>query len=131
MLLLPIVLVAHVVVSAPTFGAVSAPIAVAGMASSASWGTNMVASTIDLNQIRRPFLCQLRPQLPCDSKEVVDEDEPDPVRDGHRDLWAHTLGTWATSLAFLLAIIALASYATWRTLTGGGGLGIRTLRGRA
>ncbi|MEA2678090.1 MAG: transport system ATP-binding/permease protein [Chloroflexota bacterium] len=118
MLLLPIILVAHVVVSAPTFGSVSLPISLAGLASSANWATNVVAATVDLNQIREPFLVTLSQQANSAEQTPPAADAPraDPVAEGHRDFWEHTTGAWAASMAFLIGIIALASFATWREL---------------
>lgn len=112
MLLLPLLLVAHVVVSAPNEEPPPVPLNYAAWASSASWGTAAVASTVDLNCLRSG------PDADCDPAGT------EALPDGQQqraswETWKHEPGTWLLNVGMLLLITAAASGATWMVLRRG------------
>jgi ABC-type multidrug transport system ATPase subunit len=114
MLILPLILVAHVVLSAPIFSTPTGLLAWGGLASSANWGTAAVASTVDLNQIRKPVFEEL---AKLDPPKTTDGGEPASSETSDRRLWDHDTDIWAANVAALLLITFLTSLATWFALT--------------
>jgi ABC-type multidrug transport system ATPase subunit/pSer/pThr/pTyr-binding forkhead associated (FHA) protein len=106
MLVLPLVLVAHVVVSAPLVRPSSDPLSIVAMASSASWGTAATASTVGLNDLR----------VPCTTGLEQYDESYAPADDTQRASWEHGADVWLTDMAALIAIAAAASALTWVVL---------------
>jgi hypothetical protein len=98
MLVLPLLLVAHVVVSAPLNRQPMAALQVASWLSSAKWGTSAAASTVGLNELKQP-----------PPGEVVEDIYVDPS-------WEHELGVWLISMTAMILITVIASGATWAVL---------------
>jgi ABC-type multidrug transport system ATPase subunit len=98
---LPLVLVAQVVLSAPVLGTPGPVFAALGTVSTAQWGTAAVGSTISLNDVRRPYL-----EVVENQRAAAERRQPDPTVAAGRSTWDHTLGAW---LIDILALVVLGS----------------------
>ena len=98
---LPLVLVAQIVFSAPLLGAPGPVFAALGMSSSAQWGTALSAATIDLNDVRAPYLGIVETQ-----RASAAGLPPDPSVAKGPAHWNHDLGAWLTNLIALGVLIA-------------------------
>lgn len=96
---LPMVLVAQVVLSAPTFDAPGGVFTVIGLPSSAQWGSAAAGSTLSLNIIRKPLLTAVEQQR-ADAKGTARRQS---VIDG-RPNWDHTFGVWLLDVGALIVI---------------------------
>lgn len=100
---LPLVLVAQVVLSAPTLASPSLIFAALGLPATAQWGTAAAASTLSLNTIRKPSLTILEHQ-----RSVAENDDERPDVAQGRANWNHDSGVWLVDSGALL-LITLAS----------------------
>ncbi len=106
--LLPVVLVVQVIVSVPIISGSSPVLQYLGYAMSARWGMAAAASTIDLGDLRRPYIQMT-----------------ETVRQGHtiEDLtpyeqptWKHDTGVWGADVAILLALTVVGLAGAWIAL---------------
>jgi len=118
MIILPLVLVAQVVLSAPLLstgsGSISAMILnTSGVLSSASWGTAAVASTTGLAEVREPYLDAV-----AAARSLVSEGGPTAKAAEDRDTWDHDSGTWLWDAGMLIvlsgAFVAVTGYVLHR-----------------
>jgi len=108
MLILPMLLVAHVVVSSPRDEPPPGPLEYGSWLSSASWGMAAVASTIDLNQLRALAAPSTQP---ADDVPLEEAETPSVWNN-----WEHDPARWALDVGMLVVITTAASGATWVTL---------------
>jgi len=104
MVILPLVLVAQVVLSAPLFSSRSGSISAivlnsAGVLSTASWGTAAAASTSGLNEIRRPYL-----EAVATARSLVSTGGLPQVVSEDPATWDHDSGTWLLDVVMLMAL---------------------------
>jgi hypothetical protein len=100
---LPLVLVAQIVLSAPLLGAPGPVFAAIGMSSSAQWGTAVVATTVDLNHVRAPYLKVVEEQ-----KAAAASRTPDPAVATGQGHWEHSAGAWLVDVLALVVVIVAA-----------------------
>jgi ABC-type multidrug transport system ATPase subunit len=120
--LLPIVLVAQVIVSAPLMSTTSLPIRLAGYVFSAQWGMSAAASTIELNELRRNYLAVT--QLYKDQSEDDATAEPPTAADLEafdpkafdKPTWRHDQSVWAADMALLVALTVVGLAGAWIAL---------------
>ena len=106
--LLPIVLVAQIIVSAPLFQRPEVVLRVAGYLSPASWGLAASAATLDLHKLRMPYVYATeRAKHPKQPVDVAKFDRPE---------WHHTLPAWATNVGFLAVLIVFGLAGAWYAL---------------
>jgi len=114
MLLLPVILMAHVVVSAPAFAAPTGAVAVGALASSASWGMDAAAATVDLNMVRENFLSAVNSGTsgaqPPTTPQTGAQSSTD-ASGNSRAAWNHTIGAWGSAVLALIALFVGASAA--------------------
>jgi ABC-type multidrug transport system ATPase subunit len=106
--LLPIILVAQIIVSAPLFQPPEPVLRTAGYLSPASWGLAAAAGTLDLHKIRLPYVYA--------TQRAKDPQSPVDINRFDRPEWHHTLPAWATNVGFLAALIVFALAGTWYAL---------------
>jgi ABC-type multidrug transport system ATPase subunit len=105
--LLPIILVAQVIVSAPLLTKPNDAMQAFGYTMSAYWGMNAASSTVDLNNVRRPFLMLnhfSENASPPASKNQYD-----------RPFWNHG-SDWVVSSGVLATLTILALAGAWLAL---------------
>jgi len=102
--LLPIVLVAQVVVSAPLLTETNPAIQAASYTMSAYWGMNAAASTVDLQDVRKPFVTLYYGTK--FNREPTDAELA-------RPFWRHSPSDWTVSIGMLAALTVLALSGAW------------------
>lgn len=110
--LLPLVLVAQVVLSAPIVGSPGPVFAAMGSVATAQWGTAVTASTVSLNEVRRPYLYGVEKQR----AEAEFKPDPDATVWEGRDTWDHEARAWLIDAVALVIIMLAALGATYRVL---------------
>ena len=98
---LPLLLVAQVVLSAPVLGSPGPVFAALGTVSTAQWGTAAVAATVSLNDVRRPYL-----EVVENQRAAAEHRAPDPSVASGRSTWDHTLSAWLLDIVALLVLTA-------------------------
>ena len=101
--LLPIILVAQVIVSAPLFIPKGTVLTVLSYGLSAEWGIAAAASSVELQDIRRPYLAL---------SDAMDDRPPTP----DRATWRHGAAAWLIDMTVLVAMILGGLIATWLAL---------------
>jgi ABC-type multidrug transport system ATPase subunit len=96
---LPLVLVAQVVLSAPVLGSPGPVFAALGTVSTAQWGTAAAGATISLNDVRRPYL-----EVVENQRAAAERRAPDPSVAQGRSTWDHTLGAWLLDMGALVVL---------------------------
>jgi len=99
---LPLLLVAQIVLSAPVLGSPGGLFDALGTFSTAQWGMAATSSTIDLNDIRRPYLMVVENQ-----RAQAEDREADQATIDGRGSWNHDPGSWFTDILALLTITLL------------------------
>ena len=102
--LLPIILVAQVIASAPLFVSSEPVMTVLGIVSSAEWGMSAAASTVELQDLRRGY------------NAVTASMTPNAVPARDRATWDHTARSWLFDMGVLVAMTAGGLVATWFAL---------------
>jgi ABC-type multidrug transport system ATPase subunit len=107
---LPLILITQTVVSAPLLGPPPAVLREVGYASTAQWGFAAMASTIDLNDVRAPFIAvQDAVRAEANGVEYV------PGR-SDRPTWSHEADQWLFDMAILLLLGAGSIAGSWVAL---------------
>jgi ABC-type multidrug transport system ATPase subunit len=107
---LPLILITQTVVSAPLLGPPPAVLREVGYASTAQWGFAAMAATIDLNDVRAPFIAvQDAVRAEANGVEYV------PGR-SDRPTWAHDGRQWTFDVAILLLLGAGSIVGAWWAL---------------
>jgi ABC-type multidrug transport system ATPase subunit len=101
--LLPIILVAQVIVSAPLFVPKEPVLTVLSYALSADWGMAAAASTVELQDLRRSYVAL---------SDFAADRPPSP----DRATWNHTVGAWLVDMTVLFVMIVGGLVATWLAL---------------
>jgi ABC-type multidrug transport system ATPase subunit len=102
--ILPILLVAQVVVSAPLLTSTNPAIEAASYTMSAYWGMNAAASTVDLQDVRKPFVT-----LYYGTKF----NRQPSAAELRRPYWRNSPSDWTVSIGMLAALTVLALSAAW------------------
>ncbi len=110
---LPLILVAQVVLSAPVLGSPGPVFAALGTVSTAQWGTAAVAATTSLNVVRRPYLQMVEQQRATAEGRPVN---PEVVQG--QSQWDHRLSSWALDVLALVAIGAASIAGLYLILVG-------------
>jgi energy-coupling factor transporter ATP-binding protein EcfA2 len=108
--MLPILLIIQTVVSAPLLGLPPPGLREVGMVSTTQWGFSALAATVDLNDIRAPFLAVqefLRAQ--ARGQEFA------PGRT-ERATWAHDADTWRSDVVALALLSVVSIVGAWFAL---------------
>lgn len=107
---LPLILITQTVVSAPLLGPPPAVLQEVGYASTAQWGFAAMASTIDLNDVRAPFIAvQDAVRAEANGVDYV------PGR-SDRPTWSHDADQWLFDVAILLVLGAGSIVGAWWAL---------------
>ncbi len=105
--LLPVILVAQVIVSAPLLTTTSPIVQAVGYTMSAYWGMNAAASTVDLQEIRKPFVLMNHA-----SRNGAPPDDPDQY---DRPFWRHG-SDWIVNAGVLATLTIVALSGAWLAL---------------
>jgi ABC-type multidrug transport system ATPase subunit len=106
--LLPIVLVVQVIVSVPLFTGSGIVIQTLGYVMSARWGMAAAASTIDLGDLREPYI---RMTETARAGRVIDDLTP-----YQQPTWRHDGAVWMTDVAILFALTVVGLAGAWMAL---------------
>jgi ABC-type multidrug transport system ATPase subunit len=106
--LLPVVLVAQVIVSVPLFTGSGVVLQALGSLMSAHWGMAAVASTIDLTELRQPYIVMTEAAR---SGQVIDDLSP-----YQEPTWRHDGAVWSTDIAILFALTVVGLAGAWIAL---------------
>jgi hypothetical protein len=107
---LPLILITQTVVSAPLLGPPPAGLREVGYASTAQWGFAAMASTIDLNDVRAPFITvQDAIRAEASGFDYV-------PRNSDRPTWAHDADQWRFDVAILLLLGIGSMVGAWAVL---------------
>ena len=102
---LPIILVLQVIVSVPLFTGSGVVLQVLGYGMSARWGMAAAASTIDLGDLREPYI---RMTETARHGQVVEDLAP-----YEQSTWRHEPGVWLTDVAILFALTTVGLVGAW------------------
>jgi ABC-type multidrug transport system ATPase subunit len=108
--LLPVLLVAHVIVSAPLFTASDPILESVGNVLSAKWGMAAAASTLDLTNLRKPYV--IATEAMSDSSGT----DGTVVPPYERPTWKHDSGTWLINVGVLVGLSLLSVLGAWYML---------------
>jgi len=106
--ILPVLLVTQVIVSVPLFTAPGVILDSLGYVMSARWGMAAAASTIDLAELRQPYIVMTETAR---SGKVVEDLTP-----YEKPTWRHDGGVWSADVAILLALTAVGLAGAWIAL---------------
>jgi ABC transport system ATP-binding/permease protein len=106
--LLPVVLVVQVIVSVPIISGSSPVLQAIGYAMSARWGMAAAASTVDLGDLRRPYI-QMTETVRAG--QVIEDLGP-----YDQPTWKHELAVWGADVAILLALTVAGLAGAWIAL---------------
>ena len=106
--LLPVILVLQVIVSVPIISGSSVVLQVIGYGLSARWGMAAAASTIDLGDIRKPYITMTETAR---SGQVVKDLTP-----YEQPTWKHDPAVWGADVAILLALTVVGLAGAWIAL---------------
>ncbi len=101
--LLPIILVAQVIVSAPLFVPKGTVLTVLSYGLSAEWGMAAAASTVELQDLRRPYV-------------AISDAAAERPSSRDRATWSHAASAWLLDMTVLVAMIVGGLVATWLAL---------------
>jgi ABC transport system ATP-binding/permease protein len=106
--LLPVILVVQVIVSVPIISGSSPVLQVLGYTMSARWGMAAAASTIDLGDLRRPYI-QMTETVRAGRaiEDLTPYEQP---------TWKHEPAVWAADIAILLALTVVGLAGAWIAL---------------
>jgi hypothetical protein len=103
-----VLLVTQVIVSVPLFTAPGVVLDSLGYVMSARWGMAAAASTIDLAELRQPYIVMTETAR---SGRVVEDLTP-----YEKPTWRHDGGVWSADIAILLALTAVGLAGAWIAL---------------
>ena len=106
--LLPVILVTQVIVSVPLFTGSGVVLQTLGYGLSARWGMAAAASTIDLAELRKPYIIMTETAR---SGRVIDDLGP-----YDQPTWRHDAAVWSTDVAILFALTAVGLVGAWLAL---------------
>ncbi|HUQ43750.1 MAG TPA: ATP-binding cassette domain-containing protein [Candidatus Limnocylindria bacterium] len=106
--LLPVILVTQVIVSVPLFTGSGVVLQTLGYGLSARWGMAAAASTIDLAELRKPYIIMTETAR---SGRVIDDLGP-----YDQPTWRHDAAVWTTDVAILFALTAVGLVGAWLAL---------------
>ena len=111
--LLPIILVAQIIVSAPLFQKPNVFLETSGYVLSAQWGMAAAASTLDLHTLRKPYVYATER-----ARSPSYDPTPDLDNGGRLDRpnWHHTPGIWWTNMGFLAVLTLFGLAGAWYAL---------------
>jgi hypothetical protein len=105
---LPVILVVQVIVSVPIISGSSVVLQVMGYGLSARWGMAAAASTIDLADLRKPYITMTETAR---SGRVVEDLTP-----YEQPTWKHDPAVWGADVAILLALTVVGLAGAWLAL---------------
>ncbi len=105
---LPVILVVQVIVSVPIISGSSIVLQVMGYGLSARWGMAAAASTIDLADLRKPYITMTETAR---SGQVVEDLSP-----YEQPTWKHDPAVWGADVAILLALTVVGLAGAWLAL---------------
>lgn len=120
--LLPVILVAQVIVSAPLFNAPNVVLSAVGLVTGAQWGMAAAASTVSLEDVRRPYLViDTLTKLPKDEQQAaidraLKDRVPIDVTSRERATWRHTASAWITDMGALAGLTIFGLAGAWLAL---------------
>jgi hypothetical protein len=106
--LLPVVLVVQVIVSVPIISGSSPVLQAIGYVMSARWGMAAAASTIDLADLRKPYI-QMTETVRAG--QVIEDLTP-----YEQPTWKHEPAVWAADVAILAALTVVGLAGAWLAL---------------
>ena len=118
---MPLLLVAQVVFSAPILGGASDFYNAVGMLSTAQWGMAATASTLDMNDVREPFLTVIVQQKADAGKQLLPGQHAlltsaDKKTIDGRPYWEHNRQTWLLDIFALIGLTAFSIFMTYASL---------------
>jgi ABC-type multidrug transport system, ATPase component len=106
--LLPVILVTQVIVSVPLFTSASVVLQALGSVMSARWGMAAAASTIDLAELRQPYI--LITEAARNGRIVAD------MTPYEQPTWRHDGTVWSADIAILFALTVVGLAGAWIAL---------------
>jgi energy-coupling factor transporter ATP-binding protein EcfA2 len=105
---LPVILVLQVIVSVPVISGSSVVLQVLGYGLSARWGMAAAASTIDLADLRKPYITMTETAR---SGQVIEDLSP-----YEQPTWRHDPAVWGADVAILLSLTVVGLAGAWLAL---------------
>ncbi len=109
--LLPVLLVTQVIVSAPLFTLPKLPLDAVGNVMSAKWGMAAAASTLDLADVRKPYIAVTEATKP-------DATPPSNIDSLSSPTWRHSTSVWIADVGVLLLLTVVSLSCAWLALRG-------------
>jgi ABC transport system ATP-binding/permease protein len=106
--LLPVILVTQVIVSVPLFTGSGPVLQALGYVMSARWGMAAAASTVDLAELRQPYIAMTEAAR---SGQIVQDFTP-----YQQPTWRHDAAVWSADVAILFALTVVGLAGAWLAL---------------